>query len=140
MVVVVGVDTSDHAIAVVKTAIAEARRRDAALHVVHVFHPPVIPYLGAPVDLRVMADAEREAVWNHINPHLARIDIEVEQVNLEGYPPDALVDYVVSVEADLLVVGSRGRGELAALILGSTSHRAVHLAPCDVLVVKPSHA
>ena len=140
MVVVVGVDTSDHAISVVKTAIAEARRRDAALHVVHVFHPPVIPYLGAPVDLRVMAEAEREAVWNHINPHLAQIDIEVEQVNLEGYPPDALVDYVNSVEADLLVVGSRGRGELAALILGSTSHRAVHLAPCDVLVVKPSHA
>ena len=140
MVVVVGVDTSDHAISVVKTGIAEARRRDAALHVVHVFHPPVIPYLGAPVDLRVMAEAEREAVWNHINPHLAQIDIEVEQVNLEGYPPDALVDYVISVEADLLVVGSRGRGELAALILGSTSHRAVHLAPCDVLVVKPSHA
>ena len=140
MVVVVGVDTSDHAISVVKTAIAEARRRDAVLHVVHVFHPPVIPYLGAPVDLRVMAEAEREAVWNHINPHLARIDIDVEQVNLEGYPPDSLVDYVVSVEADLLVVGSRGRGELAALILGSTSHRAVHLAPCDVLVVKPAHA
>ncbi len=140
MVVVVGVDTSDHAISVVQTAIDEARRRDASLHVVHVFHPPVIPYLGAPVDLRVMAEAEREAVWNHINPHLAQIDVDVEQVNLEGYPPDALVDYVKSVEADLLVVGSRGRGELAALILGSTSHRAVHLAPCDVLVVKPSHA
>lgn len=140
MVVVVGVDTSDHAISVVQTGIDEARRRDASLHVVHVFHPPVIPYLGAPVDLRVMAEAEREAVWNHINPHLAQIDVEVEQVNLEGYPPDALVDYVKSVEADLLVVGSRGRGELAALILGSTSHRAVHLAPCDVLVVKPSHA
>lgn len=140
MVVVVGVDSSDHSIAVVQKAVEEARRRDAALHVVHVFHPPVIPYLGAPVDLRVMAEAEREAVWNHVSPHLARLDIEVEQVDLEGYPPDTLVDYVQNVGADLLVVGSRGRGELAALILGSTSHRAVHLAPCDVLVVKPSHA
>lgn len=140
MVVVVGVDTSDHAISVVRAAVEEARRREAVLHVVHVFHPPVIPYLGAPVDLRVMAEAEREAVWNHISPHLAQLDIEVEQVNLEGYPPDSLVDYVKDCRADLLVVGSRGRGELAALILGSTSHRAVHLAPCDVLVVKPSHA
>jgi nucleotide-binding universal stress UspA family protein len=87
-----------------------------------------------------MAEAEREAVWNHVAPHLASLDIEVEQVDLEGYPPDTLVDYVQNVGADLLVVGSRGRGELAALILGSTSHRAVHLAPCDVLVVKPSHA
>ena len=79
MVVVVGVDTSDHSIAVVRKAVEEARRRDAALHVVHVFHPPVIPYLGAPVDLRVMAEAEREAVWNQVAPHLANLDIEVDQ-------------------------------------------------------------
>ena len=44
--------------------------------------------------------------------------------------------YAKDARASLLVVGTRGRGELGALILGSTSHRAIHLASCDVLVVK----
>ncbi len=107
---------------------------------VHVFHAPVIPYLGSPIDIQSIADAERTAVWERIAPALGHSDVEIERVDLEGYPPDTLVDYVKNIDAELLVVGSRGRGELAALILGSTSHRAIHLAPCDVLVVKPSHA
>jgi nucleotide-binding universal stress UspA family protein len=61
----------------------------------------------------------------------------VTKVDLDGYPPDTLSSYATEVEAELLVLGTRGRGELASLILGSTSHRALHLATCDVLVVKP---
>lgn len=140
MVVVVGVDDSEHAITVLRRAVEEARRRGAALHVVHVFHAPVIPYLGAPVDIPAIAEAERTEVWRKVEPHIANVGVEVERVDLEGYPPDTLVDYVKNVGAGLLVVGTRGRGELTSLILGSTSHRAIHLAPCDVLVVKPSHA
>jgi nucleotide-binding universal stress UspA family protein len=63
--------------------------------------------------------------------------VPVERVDLDGYPPDTLVAYADDAAASLLVVGTRGRGELASLILGSTSHRALHLAKCDVLVVKP---
>jgi nucleotide-binding universal stress UspA family protein len=48
-----------------------------------------------------------------------------------------LVDYTKNVTAKRLIIGTRGRGEVAALVLGSTSHRALHLARCDVLVVKP---
>lgn len=140
MVVVVGVDESEHAVTVVRKAVEEARRRDAALHVVHVFHAPVIPYLGSPVDIPAIAEAERQAVWDRIGPHITDVGVDVSRIDLEGYPPDTLVDYLQNVGANLLVVGSRGRGELAALILGSTSHRAIHLAPIDVLVVKPSHA
>lgn len=138
MIVVVGVDESEHAVLVVRRAVAEARVWEAELHVVHVFHAPVLPYMGTPIDLTALAEAERQAVWERIEPELRGVPFE--RVDLEGYPPDTLVDYVRNVDAELLVVGSRGRGELAALILGSTSHRAIHLAPCDVLVVKPSHA
>jgi nucleotide-binding universal stress UspA family protein len=49
---------------------------------------------------------------------------------------EALVQYADGVAASLLVVGTRGRGDFASLILGSTSHRAIQLSKCDVLVVK----
>lgn len=140
MVVVVGIDESEHAVHVVERALDEARMRDAELKVVHVFHPPILPYMGAPIDMAALATAQRQAVWERIEPHLARAAVAVERVDLEGYPPDTLIDYAHNVRADLVIVGSRGRGEFAALILGSTSHRAIHLAHCDVLVVKPSHA
>jgi nucleotide-binding universal stress UspA family protein len=140
MVVVVGVDESDHAVAVVERALGEAERRDAELHVVHVFHPPVLPYMGAPIDMAAVAAAQRQAVWSRIEPHISRGPVSVERVDLAGYPPDTLIDYADNVKADLVVVGTRGRGDIASLILGSTSHRAIHLAHCDVLVVKPSHA
>jgi nucleotide-binding universal stress UspA family protein len=140
LTVVVGVDGSEISMEAVVRAAAIATDRHTELHVVHVFHPPVLPYLGAPVDLSAIATAQRSAIWSSLDPMLSRLGDRAVKVDLEGYPPDTLVDYVKNVGADLLVVGSRGRGELAALILGSTSHRAIHLAPCDVLVVKPSHA
>ena len=86
-----------------------------------------------------VAEAQRAEVWERIEPRLAGTGVPVERVNLDGYPPDTLVDYAHNVGASLLVVGSRGRGELAALVLGSTSHRSIHLAECDVLVVKSGH-
>lgn len=137
MTVVVGVDASPHASAVLDKALLEAQRRSTQLHVVHVFNPPVV-YLEVPVDLVMVKDAELAAVWGPLDEKLAGAGLEVVKVDLDGYPPDTLVDYAHDVGADLLVVGTRGRGELASLILGSTSSRAIHLANCDVLVVKPA--
>lgn len=138
MIVVVGVDEFGER--VLTKAIDEARRRQAELHVVHVFHLPitVAASLGAvPVDEVALRDAHRGALWEKMRPLLEASGIRYLMVDLEGYPPDTLVDYVRNVDAGLLVVGTRGRGELAAMILGSTSHRAIHLSPVDVLVVKP---
>jgi nucleotide-binding universal stress UspA family protein len=136
MIVVVGVDSSPTAAGVLEQAILEARLRSAELHVVHVFNPPVV-YLEVPVDVVLIADAERRAVWEPLQPIMDQAGVPVERVDLDGYPPDTLAAYADDASASLLVVGTRGRGELASLILGSTSHRALHLATCDVLVVKP---
>ena len=136
MIVVVGVDSSAHAVKVLDQALEEARIRSAELHVVHVFNPPLV-YTEVPIDMVAVAKGEREAVWSHLEPALSAAGVPVTRVDLDGYPPDALVDHASGVGAALLVVGTRGRGELASLILGSTSHRAIQLARCDVLVVKP---
>ncbi len=136
MPVVVGVDASTLAPLVIHHAAEHAKTRKTDLHVVHVFHPPILPYMGAPIDMSAIEKSQRQAVWQSISPTLDSLEVDVERVDLEGYPPDTLVDYAKNVKASLLVVGSRGRGEFASLILGSTSHRAIHLASCDVLVVK----
>ncbi len=140
MIVVVGVDDTPHSITVAEHAIRAAEHMGAELHAVHVFHvPPAVTagYGIFPIDIDKLETAERKRIWGPLEGHLARAKVPVQQVDLEGYPPDALVAYVKNVNAALLVVGTRGRGELASLVLGSTSHRAIHLAPCDVLVVKP---
>lgn len=135
MTVIAGVDDSPVSAQVVTKAIEQARWRDADLHVVHVMHIPLV-YTEVAIDWAEVAEAQRTAVWDSLEPILSRADVAVERVDLEGYPPDTLVDYASQQEASLLVVGTRGRGDLASLILGSTSHRAIHLADCDILVVK----
>ena len=135
MSVVVGVDESESAVTVLNKAAQEARRRGTILHVVHVARVPII-WSDMPVDPRRIMEAQREAVWSRVGPVVDALDVTVDRVDLEGYPPDELVEYATSVGASLLVVGTRGRGGLASLVLGSTSHRAIHEAECDVLVVK----
>ncbi|HZD22864.1 MAG TPA: universal stress protein [Acidimicrobiia bacterium] len=139
MPVVVGVDDSPVAPEIVARALEQARWRDAELHVAHVKQLPMT-YSDAPVDWRAVAEAQRSAVWAGLDEVLSETDIPVKRVDVEGYPPDTLVRYASDINASLLVVGTRGRGEFASLILGSTSHRAIHLAECDVLIVKPTES
>jgi nucleotide-binding universal stress UspA family protein len=94
-------------------------------------------YMEVPIDMGEIAEGERRAVWSQLEPVLSGAGVPVTKVDLDGYPPDVLVAYATEVDASVLVLGTRGRGDFASLILGSTSHRAIQLATCDVLVVKP---
>lgn len=134
-IVVAGVDDSPVSKEVLKKAIEQASWRQAELHVVHVVRTPMT-YTELPIDITEIIEAERSTVWGRLEPTIADAGLTVRRVDLDGYPPDGLVAYASSEEAILLVVGTRGRGEIASLILGSTSHRAIQLAECDVLVVK----
>jgi nucleotide-binding universal stress UspA family protein len=134
-IVVAGVDDSPVAKEVVEKAMEQARWREAELHVVHVVRIPVA-YTEIPVNVTEVIEAERRTVWASLEPTMADAGLTVRRVDLDGYPPDTLVAYATAEEAVLLVLGTRGRGEIASLILGSTSHRAIQLAGCDVLVIK----
>lgn len=73
----------------------------------------------------------RDAVERVQREHPA---VKVETVAAEGHPGKALVD--MSADADLLVVGSRGRGQVTGVLLGSVSQHSVHHAHCPVTVVR----
>ena len=135
MTVVAGVDESPTSKLVAARAIEQARWRGTDLQLVHVAYAPML-YADVPIDWSEVVEAQRKLVWEQLRPIIDEADVVVETVDLDGYPPEALVDYTAEVNASLLVVGTRGRGDLASLILGSTSHRAIHSATCDVLVVK----
>jgi nucleotide-binding universal stress UspA family protein len=53
-------------------------------------------------------------------------------------PAHEVVNTAKEENADLIVAGTRGRSAIAGLLLGSTTHRLLHISPCPVLVVPPS--
>jgi nucleotide-binding universal stress UspA family protein len=53
-----------------------------------------------------------------------------------GYAAREIVNDAIEVDADVIVLGSRGRGDLAGLLLGSTAHKVIHLSDRPVLVVR----
>jgi len=53
-----------------------------------------------------------------------------------GYAAREIVNDAIEVDADVIVMGSRGRGDIAGLLLGSTAHKVIHLSDRPVLVVR----
>lgn len=135
--IVVGVDGSEHSRRALEAAFDEARRRGAAVDVVHAYELPLYwgpsPFL-APVPLP-NGDEVRARAMAVIDQTVgtAPQDLQVDRLAVHG--PSAPMLLQVASGADLLVVGSRGLGGFAGLLLGSTGHQLIAHAPCPVLVV-----
>lgn len=147
--IVVGVDGSPGAVLALEWALAEAHVRGATLEVVHAYAPPYTSYAysmaavggGGEALMGAEGDAWRQAAEDALDDVLAkaageRTDVAVRRSVIEALAPaPALVER--SQDADLLVVGSRGRGGFAGLLLGSVSQQCVQHAMCPVVVVPP---
>jgi nucleotide-binding universal stress UspA family protein len=137
--IVVGVDDSPCSLDAIRWAMEEARLRHARLRAVHAWRQPapVSPAAARPpVGLDV--DAYRQEARRRLAAALAKAGtdtqgVEIEQVVAEGPATEALVD--AAKDASLLVLGARGLGTFAGLILGHVSHQCTLLARCPVVVV-----
>ncbi len=136
--IVVGIDGSDRSKMALQWAHQEARLRGASLRVVYAWneYPMVIP--GGPVlpyDPEELKRSAHDFVKQLVEETLrAPQDVEITTVALLGPAAGLLVD--AAVGAELLVVGSRGHGGFAGLLLGSVSQQCVHHAPCPVVIVR----
>ena len=68
--------------------------------------------------------------------HLKTQGIDVHAIEGEGEPADVILEATREINADLIIIGTRGLGAAKRLMLGSVSTKVVHDAPCDVLVVR----
>ena len=59
----------------------------------------------------------------------------IETLSGWGDPTQSIINFAREHQADAIVVGRRGRGQLSGLLLGSVSQKLVTLAPCPVIVV-----
>jgi nucleotide-binding universal stress UspA family protein len=137
--VVVGVDDSDAGRRAIDAAYTEARSRHAPLTLVHAWSPSYTGTLAPSYqafDATVEGDRrEGEHVLAVAVQELAARGegVEVTTALTQRPPGQALVE--ASASAELVVVGSRGRGGFAGLVLGSVSSTVLHHAACPVMVV-----
>ncbi|GAA2015764.1 universal stress protein [Catenulispora yoronensis] len=138
--IVVGVDDSPSSRAALRWAVAEAELRGTGLHVVSAWE---IPFAKAGQDddddplpavpsleqaaLSELAAAVAEAGGDPADP-ATRIEL------VHGSPSRVLID--AAKDADLVVLGSRGRGGFSGLVLGSVGRQVIHHAACPVVVVR----
>ncbi|PRX45206.1 nucleotide-binding universal stress UspA family protein [Prauserella shujinwangii] len=138
--VVVGVDGSPLSAAALGAAFEEAALRRTRLVAVHAwsdaalsasagFSPGELPWAEIETAEQVVL-AERLAGWRERYP-----DVPVDRIVTRDRPVRSLLHE--AEHAQLLVVGSRGRGGFSGLLLGSTSNALVHSAPCPLLIVRP---
>jgi nucleotide-binding universal stress UspA family protein len=129
--IVVGTDGSQAAAVALDWARHEAALWGAKLTVVHAWD---YPYLDVGVPPQMKTEAERVLSAAEASLKLpGSTPVLVEAKLLTGAPAAVLIDE--AADADLLVVGARGRGALRAIILGSTSSYAIQHAKCPVVVV-----
>ena len=134
--IVVGVDSSPSSKNALRWAAHQAKLTGATLEVVITWEYPISfgwspPY---PADFDPQADAQR-ALDHTVQEVLGSApDMTILTRVVEGHPAPVLVD--LSRGAELLVVGSRGHGRIAGMLLGSVSEHCVTNAHCPVLVLR----
>ena len=137
--VVVGVDDSPGAQAALGFAFAQAAERGVALQVVRAWSPPAGAWESGPA----VVDGVIAAEHTSLDELVSRVQDRYPQVKattdlIVEHPAGALVK--ASTTAQLLVVGSRGRGALRGMLLGSVSQHVLRHSACTVAVVHEAPA
>jgi nucleotide-binding universal stress UspA family protein len=134
--IVAGVDGSDSSIKALDWAARQGELTGSMLEVITTWQWPRSYGWAAPFPSDFDPQSNAETL---LNDAIAKVRADHPQVNMrttviEGHPAPVLVD--ASRTADLLVVGSRGHGEFAGMLLGSVSEHCVTNAHCPVVVMR----
>jgi nucleotide-binding universal stress UspA family protein len=138
--IVVGVDGSEGSQRALAWAAAEAHEHQAQLTLITAWTRPPAPVGPGYGSLRGYAETDFSRPAEHqLNEAIAAVltedtNLVLERVLIEGHPAPRLIE--ASTDAHLLVVGSRGHGGFAGMLLGSVSQHVAAHAHCPVVVVR----
>lgn len=131
-------DLSDASSAATEEAFELAGRLDAAMLVVSVIDPGSLLLPGGRFRARVDQVREnREQAAQALVERGRAAGVTVSFLVWTGDPGDMIIEAAEAEHADMIIVGSHGRGAVGRLFLGSVSEHVVRNAPCPVLVVRP---
>ena len=134
--IVVGIDGSQCSRRALHWALSEAELRNADVDVVHAWEMPVA-FGTIPGEMAYDTTALEEAARATVDEMVAAAQqpgVRVEKI--VTYGPAAATLLEAAKGADLVVVGSRGRGGFTGLLLGSVGQAVAHHAPCPVVIVR----
>jgi len=137
--ILLAIDGSRDAAEATRYAQELALRDDAQVFVVHVI-PSVPMYLGDPWQQEAISQnaIEGEKITEPVARQLREAGVDVVVEMLEGSPADGILRVANVREPDLIVMGSRGHGDLTSLLLGSVSHRVLAHTRVPVMITKAS--
>jgi len=142
--ILVAIDFSEHAEQAFAAACDLAKRFQASLHLVHAFEiitPLVTPYQVSIPDTYLTES--RNVALRHLTDRVdkARAEgIDATSHLTESPAAPAIARTAEEIDADLIVMGTRGMTGLKHFVLGSVAERTLRLAPCSVLTVKSPDA
>lgn len=132
----VGIDDSPNARRALRWALDHARADDEVI-ALHVWHMPAAGGFDATfLDPAVFEEGARQTAQDVVDDVVTDAEAEAERVVIRvvnGHASGSLVEQ--GSDADLLVLGSRGRGGFVGLVVGSVTSSVVNHAPCPVVVV-----
>jgi nucleotide-binding universal stress UspA family protein len=136
--ILLAVDGSEHSLHAARVAsdLAQAMKAQT-LRIVVAFEPIPVhlgePFMQETINARL---GEAEAIAQKAVETVGTISAAIQTETLEGNPAEVILDIANAQNSNVIVMGSRGLGKMAGLLLGSTSQKVVSHAPCPVLIVR----
>lgn len=133
--IVVGVDGSSHSRSALRWALADAAGHSGEVTAVYAWQMPFLSFPGA-FDREELEKVSKNFLIDTVSAVAPSPAVPLRTLVAEGDPTEAMI--AASKDADLLVLGIRGRSPFKGLLLGSVSQGCAAGAPCPVVLVKPS--
>lgn len=136
--ILLAVDGSEHGYHAARMAADLARAMKSEILRIVVSFNKIPPYLGEP-NLQHAINArltDAQGILQKAVEAVGDVPAEIHTELIEGDAAESIIEVAKTRESSVIVMGSRGLGGLAGLVLGSTSQKVVSHAPCPVLIVR----